>query len=163
MFYYFKKAKKPTMLNSLLAAGVGVAFIVGIQFFIITGIPNLWATFDRWMVNGLGMPFHSGIVPVYLLFGGVLWYGLRRARSTGNGLLQRLVVAVGVIVIAYTAFGMVVIPANSNPPINMNDPSDATRMLPYLNGEQSANARCCAAQVSTANLRASKRNRVTAG
>ncbi len=136
MFYYFKKAKKPTVLNTLLAAGVGVAFIVGLQYFIIAGIPRLWATFDRFMVNGLGMPFHTGIILVFLLFGGVLWYGLRRAERTGNGLLQRLVVAVGVVVIAYTAFGMVVIRANANPPINMNDPSDATRLLPYLNREQ---------------------------
>ncbi|MEZ4943270.1 MAG: DUF2723 domain-containing protein [Saprospiraceae bacterium] len=136
MFYYFKKAKKPTVFNTLLAAGVGVAFIVGLQYFIIAGIPRLWATFDRFMVNGLGMPFHTGIILVFLLFSGVLWYGLRRAERTGNGLLQRLVVAVGVVVIAYTAFGMVVIRANANPPINMNDPSDATRLLPYLNREQ---------------------------
>ena len=136
MFYYFKKAKKPTAFNALLAAAAGVAFIVAIQFFIITGIPNLWALFDRWVVNGLRMPFHSGIILVFLLFGGVLWWGLRYARRTGNGLLQRLVVAFGVMVIAYTSFGMVVIRAISNPPINMNDPSDATRMLPYLNREQ---------------------------
>ncbi|MCC6459185.1 MAG: DUF2723 domain-containing protein [Saprospiraceae bacterium] len=136
MFYYFKKAKKPTVANTLLAAGAGVGFIVGIQYFIITGVPRLWATFDRWMVNGLGLPFHSGIILVALLFSGVLWYGLRYARRTGNGLLQRLVVATGVMVIAYVSFGMVVIRANSNPPINMNDPSDATRMLPYLNREQ---------------------------
>lgn len=136
MFYYFKKAKKPTVFNTLLAAAAGVGFIVGIQFFIITGIPNLWAFFDRFVVNSLGMPFHSGIALVFLLFGGVLWWGLRYARRTGNGLLQRLVVAVGVMVIAYTSFGMVVIRANSNPPINMNDPSDATRLLPYLNREQ---------------------------
>ncbi len=136
MFYYFKKAKQPTVFNTLVAAGIGVAFIVGLQYFIIAGIPRLWATFDRFMVNGLGMPFHSGLLLVFLLFGGVLWYGLRRARQTGNGLLQRLVVAIGVVVIAYTSFGMVVIRANSNPPINMNDPSDALRLLPYLNREQ---------------------------
>jgi len=136
MFYYFKKAKKPTVLNALLAAGIGVVFIVAIQYFIIAGIPRLWATFDRFVVNGLGMPFHSGIVFVLLLFGGVLWFGLRYAQRTGNGLLQRLVVAFGVVVIAYTSFGMVVIRANANPPINMNDPSDAMRLLPYLNREQ---------------------------
>ncbi|MBK9336452.1 MAG: DUF2723 domain-containing protein [Lewinellaceae bacterium] len=111
-------------------------FIAAIQYFIIAGIPRLWATFDQFMVNSLGMPFHSGLILVFLLFGGVLWYGLRYARRTGNGLLQRLVVAVGVIVIAYTSFGMVVIRANTNPPINMNDPSDAMRLLPYLNREQ---------------------------
>ncbi|TNE57600.1 MAG: DUF2723 domain-containing protein [Bacteroidetes bacterium] len=136
MFYYFKKAKKPTVWNTLMAAGVGVAFILGLQYFIIAGIPRLWASFDLFVVNSLGMPFHSGIVLVFLLFGGVLWYGLRYANRTGNGLLQRLVVAIGVVIIGYTAFGMVVVRANANTPINMNDPSDAMRMLPYLNREQ---------------------------
>ncbi len=136
MFYYFKKAKKPTPFRALVAAGAGVAIIVGMQYFIIAGIPRLWASFDLFVVNSLGMPFHSGLILVFLLFGGVLWYGLHRARVTGNGLLQRIVVAVGVVIIAYLSFGMVVIRANSNPPINMNNPSDATRLLPYLNREQ---------------------------
>lgn len=136
LFYYFKKAKKPTVLNALVAAGIGVVFIAAIQYFIIAGIPRLWASFDKLVVNTFGMPFHSGILLVLLLFGGVFWYSLRYARRTNNGLLQRLVVALGVVVIAYTSFGMVVVRANANPPINMNDPSDAMRLLPYLNREQ---------------------------
>ena len=47
-----------------------------------------------------------------------------------------IVVAFGVTVIAYMAYGTVVIRATANPPINMNDPSDPMRLLPYLNREQ---------------------------
>jgi hypothetical protein len=43
---------------------------------------------------------------------------------------------VGVMVIAYMSYGMVIIRAEANPPINMNDPSDPMRLLPYLNREQ---------------------------
>jgi len=136
MFYYFKKSQRPTVTGTLVSSLVGVAFIVAIQKVIISGIPTLWAGFDKFMVNSLGLPFHTGIIPVFLLFGGALWWGLRRAHRTGNGLLQRIVVAFGVVVIAYMSYGMVVIRANANPPINMNDPSDAMRMLPYLNREQ---------------------------
>jgi len=42
----------------------------------------------------------------------------------------------GVVVLAYFSYGMVIIRANANPPINMNDPSDPMRLLPYLNREQ---------------------------
>ncbi len=136
LFYYFKKTERPTLRGSIGAAFIGVVFIYAIQKFIIAGIPGLWATFDRLLVNSFGMPFHSGLVVVALLFGGALWFGLRYAHQKQNSLLQRLVVALGVVVIAYLAYGMVVLRANANPPINMNDPSDAMRLLPYLNREQ---------------------------
>lgn len=136
MFYYFKKAKTPNWKGAGIAALVGVAFLVGVQSLIITGIPKLWVSLDRFMVNSLGLPFHSGLVPLFLLFAGAIWYGLRYARRTNNGLLQQVVVALGVTVIAYVSYGTVVIRANANPPINMNNPSDATRLLPYLNREQ---------------------------
>lgn len=136
MFYYFKKVKKPTVVGTLVAALIGVVFIVAIQKIIIAGIPGLWASFDRMLVNSFGLPFYSGIIPVALLFGGALWFGLRHADRTGNGLLQRIVVALGVVVISYLSYGVVIIRAAANPPINMNDPSDPVRLLPYLNREQ---------------------------
>lgn len=136
MFYYFKKAKKPTVWGTLVAAGAGVVFIVAIQKLIIAGIPAFWAFFDKVLVNSFGMPFFSGIVPVFLIFGGAIWFGLHHARKTNNGLLQRLVVGLGLVIIAYFSYGMVIIRANANPPINMNDPSDPMRLLPYLNREQ---------------------------
>lgn len=136
LFYYFKKAKNPSVMGALMAAFVGVLFIVGIQYFIIAGIPRFWAYFDKLFVNSFGLPFYSGITAVFLIFGAVIWYGLRYARQHGNGLLQRLIVAVGLVVIAYLSYGTVIIRAAANPPINMNDPSDPMRLLPYLNREQ---------------------------
>jgi len=136
MFYYFKKSKNPTVVGTLIAAAVGGVFIIAIQKIIIAGIPTLWAFFDRTMVNGFGAPFYSGIIPVLLLFGSAIWFGLRHAHRTNNGLLQRIVVAFGVVVVAYFAYGTVIVRANANTPINMNNPSDPMRLLPYLNREQ---------------------------
>ncbi|MFN0033515.1 MAG: DUF2723 domain-containing protein [Saprospiraceae bacterium] len=136
MLYYFKKSKKPTVIGTLIAALVGMAFIIAIQKIIIAGIPTLWAFFDKLMVNTFGMPFYSGIIPVLLIFSGAIWFALRLAQRTRNGLLQRVVVALGVVVLAYFSYGMVIIRANANTPINMNDPSDPMRLLPYLNREQ---------------------------
>lgn len=136
MLYYFKKSKSPRVLGTLVAAAIGVLFIVAIQKLVITGIPTMWASFDKVFVNSFGLPFFSGIVLVLLLFAGAIWYGLNRAARTKNGLLQRIVVAFGLTVVAYFSYGMVIIRANANPPINMNDPSDPMRLLPYLNREQ---------------------------
>jgi hypothetical protein len=136
LLYYFKKTKTPTVPGALLSAGAGVLIIVLIQKLVIAGIPAMWAWFERILVNNMGMPFHTGIIPVFLLFGGAIWYGLHYARKSGNGLLQRAVVALTVLVISYISYGMVVIRANADTPINMNAPSDAMRLLPYLNREQ---------------------------
>ncbi len=136
LLYYFKKTKNPTVPGALLSAGAGVLIIVLIQKLVIAGIPAMWAWFERILVNSMGMPFHTGIIPVFLIFGGAIWYGLHYARKSGNGLLQRIVVALTVLVISYISYGMVVIRANADTPINMNAPSDAMRLLPYLNREQ---------------------------
>ncbi len=135
MFYYFKKSKQPTWKGALLAGVVGVAFIVGIQAIIITGLPNLMASFDRTLV-GMGLPFNSGIAVVLAIFSFAIWFGLRFAQKRKNGLIQKLVVSLGVMIIAYFCYGMVIIRSNANPPINMNAPSDPVRLLPYLNREQ---------------------------
>lgn len=138
LFYYFKKLgdKRPTLLGAAIAAGAGVVLIGMIQTLIIAGIPRFWARFELFMVNSLGLPFHTGIIPVLLIFAGAIWLGLRYAHKRQNGLLQRFVVAIGLIIVAYLSYGTVVIRANANPPINMNEPSDAMRLLPYLNREQ---------------------------
>jgi hypothetical protein len=81
MFYYFKKSKKPTAMGTLIAAGVGMAFIIAIQKLIIAGIPTMWAFFDKAMVNSFSAPFYSGIIPVLLIFGGAIWFGLRAMHS----------------------------------------------------------------------------------
>jgi Protein of unknown function (DUF2723) len=136
LLYYFKKTEKPTPLGALGSAILGVVFIGVLQTIVIVGIPKLWASFDFMMVNSFGLPFNSGLIPLILLFGGVLYFGLNYAAKTGNRMLQQLVTAFFVSILAYTSFGTVVIRANANPPINMNDPSDPMRLLPYLNREQ---------------------------
>jgi hypothetical protein len=76
LFYYFKKAKSPSTMGALMGAFVGVLFIVGIQYFIIAGIPRFWAYFDRMFVNSFGLPFYSGITAVFFIFGGgfLFWF-----------------------------------------------------------------------------------------
>ncbi|MEO6131096.1 MAG: DUF2723 domain-containing protein, partial [Saprospiraceae bacterium] len=58
------------------------------------------------------------------------------ARKKNNGLLERLFIALTLLGISFSTIGVVVIRANANPPINMNNPSDPFRLIPYLNREQ---------------------------
>ena len=136
LFYYFKKYKNVNLLGMAIASIIGLVFIVFIQNVIISGIPTLWALMERVAVNGLGMPFHSGLLFVLLIIGGLIYGGLRYAHKAQNGLAQKLIVAASLVVISFSIFGVIVIRADANTPINMNNPDDAMRLLPYLNREQ---------------------------
>ncbi|MBK8493523.1 MAG: DUF2723 domain-containing protein [Saprospirales bacterium] len=136
MFYYFKRYKKQTVLGMFIAAAIGVAIIMGIQVFIIIGIPKLWASMELFSVNSLGLPVHSGLVFTLLIVAGIFTTGIYLSHQQNNGMLQVITVGAMMVTIGFSIIGMVVIRANANPPINMNAPTDAMRLLPYLNREQ---------------------------
>lgn len=136
IFYYFKKFKKHSLLGVATAAISGAVAIAVIQRVIIVGIPSLWAQMELLTVNGLGMSFHTGLIPTILIIAGILYFMLKQAQKRNLGWLEQLTVASFMLVVSYSIFGMVVIRANANTPINMNNPDDAMRLLPYLNREQ---------------------------
>lgn len=136
LFYYFKRSQKHTLWGMFLAAAAGLALIIGIQFFIIIGIPKLWASMELFSVNTLGLPIHSGLIFTLLIVAGIFTAGLYLAKQRNNGLLQVVSVGALMVTIGFSTIGMVVLRANTNPPINMNAPTDAMRLLPYLNREQ---------------------------
>ncbi len=136
LFYYFKKYKKHTFWGMAAAAGVGVVVIGLIQRLIIVGIPQLWGQFELLMVNTLGMPFHTGLIPTLLLVFAVIFFGLRYAHQKQSAILQYLIVGATLVTIGFSIIGVVVVRANADTPINMNAPSDAMRLIPYLNREQ---------------------------
>jgi hypothetical protein len=136
LFYYFKKYKQHNFLGMALAAGGGVVVLGVIQKLIIVGIPVMWSKFELLMVNGMGLPFHSGLVPTILIVSGAIVFGLNYAHKKGNQLLQLIVMAAALVVISFSTLGVVVVRANASTPVNMNAPSDAMRLIPYLNREQ---------------------------
>jgi hypothetical protein len=136
LFYYYKKFKQPSLKGAIAAAAVGVAFIVGIQSLIITGLPKLWLQYELMMVNGFGFGFHTGLIPLVLTVGVILYFALRYAHQKQNVILQQIIVGAFLSIVGFSTVGIVVIRANANPPVNMNDNYDAARLLPYLNREQ---------------------------
>jgi len=136
LFYYYKKFEKRTLLGGLLAMGVGVILIGVIQTVVIIGIPKLWFFFDQIMVNSFGTAPNLGIIPTVVVIAGVIYLALRFARQTRRPLLHQGILAFMFAIIGYSTIGMVVIRSNANPPINMNQPSDPSRLIPYINREQ---------------------------
>ncbi|MCI5080372.1 MAG: DUF2723 domain-containing protein, partial [Saprospiraceae bacterium] len=92
LFYYFKKYKNHTFLGMGGAAVAGVAAIVIIQKIIIEGIPKLWSAFDLFLVNNVGLGFHSGLVPALLIVAAGVFFGLRYAAQKRLPAVQNLLV-----------------------------------------------------------------------
>lgn len=136
LLYYLKKYEQPKVLGAIVATGIGAGIIVFVQQFVIVGIPILWSQMELLMVNGMGMPFHSGLFPTLLIIAAIAVFTLRAAHKSGNGLIQRIMIAMVMVTIAFSTIGVVIIRANADTPINMNAPSDVMRVIPYLNREQ---------------------------
>ncbi len=181
LLYYFKKYKKPNVIGAGVSMVIGAAIIWFIQKMIIAGIPSMWKFFEIPMVNNMGMPFHTGLVPTLLLWGGLFYSLFSYARKPGRSMLhlilsgvlmaiigltsvsvlpavalaglstylmyrsdtpkskynlQLIAMAALMFIIGFSTLGVIVIRANADTPVNMNVPSDAVRLLPYLNREQ---------------------------
>ena len=123
-------------LGGLAAALGGVVVLVFAQAAVIKGIPAVWAQLEIFMVNRLGLPFHSGLIPLALVIGGLLYLGFRYARQNNSRAAELATMSAMMLVVGFSVVGVVMIRANASPPINMNAPTDAMRLQYYLNREQ---------------------------
>jgi hypothetical protein len=134
--YYQKKYKDHSIVGYLLAGAAGMVGVAFLQKFIIVGIPSLWAFFDKMLVNGFSAPVHSGLIPTIIVTAAICVGLLRYATKKNYHLLHILTVSSILIISAFSTFGIIVIRANADTPVNMNVPTNAMRLLPYLNREQ---------------------------
>ncbi|MEE9371565.1 MAG: DUF2723 domain-containing protein [Saprospiraceae bacterium] len=136
LFVYFKKYKKHSLFGGIVSMGIGALTIPLVQKLVIVGIPTLWYMVEMPFVNTFGLPVNSGIVGVILILIGIFYFLFRHAKKNNKPIMQLATMATLMTVIGYSTIGMVVIRANADTPVNMNVPSDITRLLPYINREQ---------------------------
>ncbi len=133
---YFKKWEKTTFKGFLLAGLIAVALLWLINSFLIPQVVNLAGKTELFFVNSLGAPFNLGTIVYFALLIALIVLGLfytsRRKKVIGNIAVLSLMF----ILIGYSSFFMLAIRANTNTPINENEPKDALSMLSYLNREQ---------------------------
>ena len=133
---YFKKWKKTSFWGFVLAGVVSVALVWLINMFLIPQVVNLAGKTELFFVNTLHAPFNLGTVVYFaLLFGLIIW-GLIATTKRKKVIWNTVLLALTFILIGYSSFFMLVIRANTNPPINENEPKDAPAMLSYLLREQ---------------------------
>lgn len=135
LIYYFRKY--PITGKGVLAALTISAVLLGsILYIIIPGVVSLAAKFELLFVNGLGLPYKSGVIFYAALLVGLLIFGLRFTIRKKMPVFHSVLLGITIILIGYSSYAVIVIRSLSNPPMNENDPSTVFSLLSYLNREQ---------------------------
>jgi len=138
LVYYFRKYEF-SWKRILVVFAVSIGILGSIQYVIIPGIPKVAFLFDKLFVNTFGLPFNSGVIfMVAAIIIAAVWavrYTLKRNMILWN----TVVTAAIVILIGYSTFGVILIRASANPPMNQNHPDNAFALQRYLNREQYGN------------------------
>lgn len=135
MVYYFKNYTV-TLRNTLFAFLIGIALLAGFLFVFIPGIPAIFSWLELFLVNSLhchlNTGYYVGIILVTCLSAfGLHYFKNRNCVRLYNGLVFSLFLMAG-----YSVYGVVVLRAHDNPPINMTAPDNPFALRNYLNREQ---------------------------
>lgn len=87
LVYYFKKVENPNWKGGLIAFAISGVIIAAILYGIVPGIVKVGGWFELLFVNGLGMPFNTGlIIYIILLVAILLWsvYETQRGDRKAN-------------------------------------------------------------------------------
>jgi hypothetical protein len=135
LIYYFKKYT-PTIKGTIIALLVSSGVLLFIMYGIIPGTFSLASVFELMFVNGMGLPFNSGLYFFTLLVAGILAFGIYFTYVKGKTILNTALTFIAVILIGYSSFAIILIRSAANPPMDQNSPDNVFSLLSYLNREQ---------------------------
>ena len=135
LVYYFNRFKV-TRTGFFKALLVSVVILAIIMYGIINGLVFFASKFELAFVNGLGLPFNSGVIFYGLLVTGLLVWGIWYTHKKGIVTWNNILTGITVIIIGYSSYAMIVIRSAANPPMDENDPANVFALFSYLNREQ---------------------------
>lgn len=134
--YYFRKYKKTTRNGILLSLAASLLILGIVMYGIIPGVITIATWFELVFVNGMGLPFNSGVVIYAILLVGSIVFGILYTIRKKLVLWNTVLISLIVILIGYSSFAMIVIRSSANPPMDQNSPDNVFALLGYLNREQ---------------------------
>ena len=136
LLYYFKNHKTITFKNFIVANIIVVAILLFVFKLLAPNILRYFSASEIFFVNSVGLPFNSGSVIAFVLLILGIYSGLKYTKSNGLVKLNTGLLCLTFIIIGFTTWLMLPIRANSNVPVNENNPSSARELLAYYNLEQ---------------------------
>lgn len=136
LVYYYKRYNTYSPVGIIATLAVGGGLIVLIMYGIIPGLPTLAGNLEITFVNSFGLPFGSGILFFMVALLGGVTFGVYYTQKKEKVVANTAMLCLTFVLFGYASYGIVLIRANYNPPINENDPSDIVRYVSYLKREQ---------------------------
>ncbi len=133
--YYFKKYT-PTRNGIIKTTLVSLVILGTINFILIPGLIKVAGWFELIFVNGIGLPFNTGVIIYVLLIIAGLVYGIRYTLKKEMPIWNTILTCFMVILIGYSSYAMVVIRSINNPPIDENSPDNVFALLSYIQRDQ---------------------------
>jgi len=133
--YYFRKYKV-TRNGILISLALSLLILGVVMYVIIPGVVTVATWFELMFVNGMGLPYNTGVIIYAILLIGGLIYGIIYTIQKKLVLWNTVILGVLVILIGYSSFAMIVIRSSANPPMDQNSPDNVFALLGYLNREQ---------------------------
>ncbi|MFL9843132.1 DUF2723 domain-containing protein [Flavobacterium rhizosphaerae] len=136
LIYYFKNYKTITIKKFIIANIAIVVLLLFVFVFLLPYTLALFAKAEIFMVNSMGMPFHSGTLCMFLLLASFFYFGLQYTRKKNLPLYNTALLCILFLFVGFSAWMMLPVRANANVVINENNPADAADVLAYYNREQ---------------------------
>ncbi len=135
MVYYFRKYN-PTVKGVIAALAVSVGILGIVNYMLIPGLTGIAGKFELIFVNGLGLPFNSGVIVYALLLFGAMIFGIYLTHKRGKVLWNTILLGLFVIIVGYSSYAIIVIRSAANTPLDESNPDTVFSLLSYLNREQ---------------------------
>ncbi len=135
LIYYFRKYKA-TGKGAVWAVVIGFALLGVLNFIFIPGVAKVAGWFELLFVNAMGLPYNTGLYIYLLLLVGLIAFGIWYSLKKKKIILNYVMTVVAVLILGYSSFALIIIRANTHPPMNQNDPSDVFSFIYYINRTQ---------------------------
>lgn len=133
--YYFKKYPARPQ-KDLWKPSIIAVLLLGAFYIITPTVVSIGAWVDRIFVNTLGLGINSGLATFLIAIVAALGYGIYRSHQAGRAVMNTILLSTLMVVIGFSTYGVVLIRASVNPPMNSNNPSNPYALISFLNREQ---------------------------
>jgi hypothetical protein len=127
---WYLQSRPLSLKNIAVAFATGICIVLFINRFIAVGIFEAAFGVDKWMVNGLGMPFYSGVIVLIGALVAVFHFLLRKFRQHSPYFFALIFLCAG-----FLPYVMMFIRSGHNPPIDESNPENLQLVKAYMNRE----------------------------
>jgi Protein of unknown function (DUF2723) len=136
VFVYYFRMYEVTTKGIIKTLIVSIVMLWIMVFVLMPGIPTAAGWFELLFVNGLGLPYNTGLYFYLVLIIAGLVFGIMYSLKKQKVILNYILTSLVVIMIGYSSYAMIMIRSSAKPPMNQNDPSNVFALVYYINMEQ---------------------------